>query len=133
MHRSRVGSVVIDCDDLTVGKTFWAGVLGVPTPDDDGQWAMIPGVIGDGVRLLLQKVPEPHTCKARVHLDIETDDVEAETRRLEKLGATRVGPFEDQGWVLADPLGNEFCVLRAGGTANWPERAVTWEELPSDE
>jgi hypothetical protein len=55
-----------------------------------------------------------------MHLDLETDDVEAEVRRLEALGATRYDHQQERGfdfWVLRDPWGNEFCVLHP----NFPE------------
>jgi hypothetical protein len=50
-----------------------------------------------------------------MHLDLETDDVEAEVRRLETLGATRYDHQQERGydfWVLRDPWANEFCVLQ---------------------
>lgn len=67
------------------------------------------------VRILLQKTNDEKTAKERMHLDLETDDVEAEVSRLEALGATRWDHQVERGfdfWVLRDPWGNEFCVLR---------------------
>jgi predicted enzyme related to lactoylglutathione lyase len=125
MHRSRIGSIVIDCDDYAAGVAFWSAAVGARPDGDDGRWASIPDVVG-GVRLLLQRVPEPKTSKTRVHLDIESDDTEAEVRRLEELGAKRAEPLkEGDGWILTDPCGNEFCVLTPQ-TARWPERTQTW-------
>jgi predicted enzyme related to lactoylglutathione lyase len=70
----------------------------------------------------LQQVPEAKTGKNRMHLDIETLDIEAEAARLEGLGATRVqaDQIHEHGtnWVLmADPEGNEFCVCDSGNAA----------------
>jgi predicted enzyme related to lactoylglutathione lyase len=64
-------------------------------------------------------VPEDKVAKNRMHLDIDTDDIEAEAARLEGLGATRVAaqPLHEHGtsWILmADPEGNEFCVCDGG-------------------
>ena len=66
--------------------------------------------------LLFLRVPEDKTTKNRLHIDLRPDDQAAEVARLEALGATRVsvGQGDDVSWVvLADPDGNEFCVLRA--------------------
>jgi hypothetical protein len=72
----------------------------------------------DGVSpdLLFLRVPEAKSVKNRLHLDLRPDDQDAEVRRVEGLGARRVsvGQGADASWVvLADPEGNEFCVLRA--------------------
>lgn len=67
------------------------------------------------VRILLQATADDKVSKERVHVDIETDDVDAEVRRLEALGATRLDHQQERGydfWVLRDPWGNEFCVLQ---------------------
>jgi hypothetical protein len=76
------------------------------------------GSAEDGISpdLLFLRVPEGKTTKNRLHLDLRPDDQAAEVARLEKLGAQRVwvGQTEKATWiVLADPDGNEFCVLRA--------------------
>ena len=66
------------------------------------------------IRILLQKTDDEKTSKERMHLDLETDDVEAEVRRLEALGATRWDHQKERGfdfWVMRDPWLNEFCVL----------------------
>jgi predicted enzyme related to lactoylglutathione lyase len=65
--------------------------------------------------MLLQLTGDPKVSKERMHLDIEADDVEAEVRRLEALGATRASHEQERGhdfWVMHDPWGNEFCVLQ---------------------
>jgi hypothetical protein len=73
----------------------------------------------------LQKVPEGKTAKVRVHIDIETDDVEAEVRRLEALGAGRQETVEGW-WVMEDPCGNEFCVVPIQ-SGDFPTGARQWE------
>ena len=124
MHKSRLGSLVIDCDDLEAGARFWGGALGVEARRDEG-WVSLhaPG----GRHVWLQRVPERKTSvKNRVHVDIETDDVEAEVRRLEALGATRRNETPGDGWVMLDPCGNEFCVIQPE-TEGFPDRSRTWE------
>lgn len=64
---------------------------------------------------MLQHTEDQKVSKERMHLDLETDDVEAEVQRLETLGATRWDHQQERGfdfWVLRDPWGNEFCVLQ---------------------
>lgn len=125
MHRSRLQSVVVDCDDLEAGVRFWSAALGVGVQGRNETYVVFEPVCGQ-LRFLLQRVPEPKTCKARVHLDIEADDVEAEVRRLEGLGARRQEMVEDW-WVLLDPCGNEFCVVRAY-TQWFEESARVWPD-----
>jgi hypothetical protein len=65
--------------------------------------------------VLPQRTNDEKVAKERMHLDLETDDVEAEVKRLEALGATRWDHQQERGydlWVLRDPFGNEFCVLQ---------------------
>ena len=70
----------------------------------------------DGNLVLLQRVDEPKQGKNRVHIDVYAKDIDAEAKRLEELGATRVSdPYEEHGaeWIiLNDPEGNELCVCK---------------------
>jgi len=123
MHRSRLAHFVIDVTDLDEAVAFWSAALGaeeeilgessqpvyrrIRLPDSD-------------IRILLQRTTDPKAGKERMHLDLEADDVEAEVRRLEALGATRWDHQQERGydfWVLRDPWDNEFCVLQV----NFPE------------
>jgi len=87
---------------------FWSGALGAEQhrDADDPDYAHL-GEVTPGFELYVQRVG----ASARVHLDIETDDVEAEVRRLETLGATRVEQIKTW-WVMRDPAGLVFCVVR---------------------
>lgn len=127
MHRSRLTAIVIDCQDLQGTARFWAAALGtsVVSEDDDSDptYLTLEGRAGT-LTILLQKVPEPKTCKSRLHLDIETDDIEAEVQRLEGLGARRQGAVE-HWWVMEDPAGNEFCVVPVQ-SQDFPGDAPTW-------
>ena len=110
---SRLWTVVVDAHDPASLARFWASVLDwtifyesatevVITKDDK----TFPG-------LVFVPVPESKTIKNRLHLDFRPDDRDAEVERLLGLGAVRVDIGQgEQSWVvLADPEGNEFCVL----------------------
>jgi predicted enzyme related to lactoylglutathione lyase len=112
MHRSRISAFVLDCrvDDLTAASEFWSKAIGRPIAnpdqDSDGKYAELR-TDADEPFLLLQKVDHD----ARIHLDIETDDLDAEVARLEALGAQRVA-FVKRWWVMQAPTGHRFCVVR---------------------
>jgi predicted enzyme related to lactoylglutathione lyase len=125
MHRSRIGSIVIDCDDIEAGERFWSQALAAKARPKGEQYVTL-GQEAGGLRVLLQKVPEPKTAKSRMHLDIETDDVEAEVRRLEGLGARRVRQTGGHTWLMHDPCGNEFCVVKPE-SEGFPEWTCTWD------
>jgi catechol 2,3-dioxygenase-like lactoylglutathione lyase family enzyme len=113
VHKSKLGGFIIDCrtDDLEAAAEFWSRALGMPIHE-------LPGNENDSYRGLtdaqhgldieVQTVDHP----SRVHLDIETDDIDAEVLRLEGLGAKKVGQVKDW-WVMEAPTGQRFCVVRA--------------------
>jgi len=113
MHHSRLCTLVIDCkvDDLKPAAEFWSRALGKPIAsvdqDGDGQYAELETAADEPI-ILLQRV----THEARVHLDIETDDLEAEAKRLEALGAKRVALKHERWWVMEAPSGHRFCIVR---------------------
>lgn len=113
MHHSRLCALVIDCEDqdIKADTLFWSGALGKPITsfdqDGDGKYAEL-GTSADELIVLLQRVDH----EPRVHLDIETDDLEAEAARLEKLGASRVAKVRDRWWVMQAPSGHRFCVVK---------------------
>lgn len=107
----------LDCSDLGRMAQFWQDAAGfVVDGVIEGRYVSLTG---HGVTLTLQHVDEPKTVKNRMHLDLLVEgDVEAEVRRLEALGASRLTPtareeFGQTWFVLVDPEGNEFCVARA--------------------
>jgi predicted enzyme related to lactoylglutathione lyase len=118
-HRSRLCHFVIDCDDLDRGTEFWRNALDATEEqlyEASSQVYRQLRLPDSDIRVLLQRTDDPKASKERMHLDIETDDVEAEVKRLEALGATRWDHQTERGydfWVLRDPWGNEFCVLQA--------------------
>ena len=113
--------VCVDSTDPGRPAAFWAQALGWRrTYDTPDEVVLEPpeGSPEDGVApdLLFLRVPEQKAGKNRWHLDLRPDDQAAEVARLEALGARRVGvgQGDEVSWVvLADPDGNEFCVLRA--------------------
>jgi catechol 2,3-dioxygenase-like lactoylglutathione lyase family enzyme len=127
-HRSRLAGFIIDCqtDDLEAAADFWSGALGLPRaaahPDDAGLYVRLEDAPGH-LHVEVQKVSHP----SRVHLDIETDDIEAEVRRLEQLGARRIG--EVKRWcVMEAPTGQRFCVVKM----HHPERGAPPRQWPGD-
>lgn len=117
MHPSRLCHFVIDVPDLDQGLSFWSAALNAadePLPERLRPIFRRLRLPDSEIRILLQKTSDEKVSKERMHLDLETDDVEAEASRLEALGATRWdrrGPSGLEFWVLRDPWGNEFCVL----------------------
>jgi hypothetical protein len=125
---ARIRDIVVDCRHPATLARFWAAALdayGV-APYDDAELARLraqgiapeddPTVLveaGPGVepRLFFQRVPEPRTVKNRLHFDLGADHLEVEVGRLVALGATVSREYDD--WVtLADPEGNEFCLMQ---------------------
>lgn len=111
MHHSRLGGLIIDCHtcDLQRDGEFWSKALGYPIhasdhPDDVG-YVVLDTPSGEPY-VEVQAVDHP----SRVHLDIKTDNLDAEVRRLEDLGATRVRRVKEW-WVMQAPSGHRFCVI----------------------
>ncbi len=116
----RIQCLCIDATDPAGLAFFWEAALGWRrTYDKDEQVVLEPpegsqeeGIVPD---LLFLRVPEDKAGKNRLHVDLRPDDQAAEVMRLEGLGARRIGVGQgpDANWVvMADPAGNEFCVLR---------------------
>ena len=106
--------LTLDVADLDLQTAFWCGALGYEHRGDAGQFRAISDPTGAGPRMLLQRVDDVKAGKNRLHIDIHVVDVEAEAARLVELGATitdRVAEHGLQWVVLADPEGNEFCVV----------------------
>ncbi len=125
MHRSRLGDIVIDCDggDIDEHAAFWAGALGrtVEKNSKNTRYRRLFGKPNE-IGILLQSVSHP----PRAHLDIETDDVNKEVARLEKLGASVVHRFEH--WVVMEAKsGHRFCVV-SPQLPSFDETANAWEE-----
>jgi hypothetical protein len=107
--------VVVDCKDPEAVARFWAEVLSSEIVDSSDEEVLMRPKDGSGPNLLFGKAPDEKGVKNRLHFDLRPDDQEAEVSRVLGLGATRVDIGQgDVTWeVLADPEGNEFCILRA--------------------
>ena len=127
MHRSRLSTFVIDCkvDDLEAAAEFWSKALGrevLPPDPNDPDYLQLTTSQDEPI-LSVQKVEHD----SRIHLDIESDDLEAEVARLEQLGAKRI-KFLKRWWLMEAPTGQVFCVVNPqrgplAGKANaneWP-------------
>ncbi len=124
MRRSRLAGFVIDCQDadLPAATRFWSDALGMPSLGPDGDGYLRLDASSRDLVVEVQRVPHP----SRVHLDIESDDVEAEVARLERLGARRVEQRKTW-WVLESPTGQRFCVVRARHDLAAAPGVTTWE------
>lgn len=126
MHRSRLAGFIIDCKtpDLEQAAQFWSAALGyelVAREREPSPKYRCFQTQADGLHIEVQQVSHD----SRVHLDIETDDIEAEVRRLEALGASALGKVGS--WcVMEAPTGQRFCVVRPQ-QGDFAERANQWQ------
>jgi hypothetical protein len=122
---SKFTDLAIDCADPSGLARFWCSVLGYEVQEEDGAVVTIgPPMVPEGRNrpgpvppvLTFARVPEGKVVKNRVHIDVSPAgrEQDEEVHRLLGLGARHadVGQTGDESWVtLADPEGNEFCVL----------------------
>jgi predicted enzyme related to lactoylglutathione lyase len=126
MHQSRLAGFIIDCktDDLESAAQFWSAALGHSLKDAATEPSPLYRQMNtgpDGLHIEVQQVQHD----SRVHLDIETDDIEAEVKRLEGLGATRVKQI-NTWWVMEAPTGQRFCVVRVQ-RPDFAQKANRWK------
>jgi hypothetical protein len=123
VHHSRLAGFILDCRDAEPARAaeFWGPALGLRVLGDDGPgYVRLDGAV-HGLTIEVQRVAH----ESRVHLDVESDDIEAEAARLEGLGARRVANVKT--WIVMEaPTGQRFCVVRAKqplaglpGTTRW--------------
>lgn len=127
MHKSRLAGLIIDCQtkNLAQAAEFWSKALGydIRTASEPEDEHYIPlATAPNDLHIEVQQVQHP----SRVHLDIETDDVEAEVQRLEKLGAKRLQQVRSW-WVMEAPTGQRFCVVRPQ-RSNFDTEANLWQD-----
>ena len=111
----RFSEICIDAHDIDALAAWWSSVLGWPAePTDDGD-AILRAPAGAGPDWLFLAVPDDKVVKNRIHFDFTPDDQQVEVDRVLALGARHVdiGQGEQTWVVLADPEGNEFCILAA--------------------
>ena len=127
---ARISHTSVDSRDAHAQSVWWGQVLGFvedpDNPNEPGDEECMISAPDGGMRLLFIEVPEPKSVKNRLHLDLVPDEGtrDQELERLLGLGARTVDDLrrpDGTGWVvLADPEGNEFCILRSDA-----ERAAT--------
>ena len=113
--------IVVDAHDLPGLARFWTQVLGWRVLSERDREVVIGPSVDSPVGICFMPVTEPKQLKNRLHLDLTTaaDDRDAEVERVLRLGARRVdiGQTGEESWtVLADPEGNEFCIVRPKST-----------------
>ncbi|CAN5836399.1 hypothetical protein BH23ACT11_BH23ACT11_27360 [soil metagenome] len=124
MHRSRLGALIVDCrtDGLDDAAEFWGRALGyLARKTDDENYVLLESGPNE-LQIEVQKVDHP----SRVHIDIESHDIEAEVRRLEKLGAKPLEKVKSW-WVMEAPTGQRFCVIEPQ-RSEFVNEANVWEE-----
>jgi predicted enzyme related to lactoylglutathione lyase len=111
----RWGFVTVDAADPAGLAAFWSAVLERPVEGSWRQFTWLAAPDG-GPKLAFQQVDDDRVGKNRVHLDLGAADIDAAAARLESLGATALRVVEEGElrWiVMADPEGNELCVMQA--------------------
>ena len=126
MHKSRLGGLIIDCqtDDLDSAGEFWSKALGLQIKASNAQYDekyVLLNTAENELDIEVQQV----THDSRVHIDIETNDIEAEASRLEKLGARRIDKV-DHWVVMQAPTGQRFCLVKPQ-RSEFESQANIWE------
>lgn len=121
MHKSRLAGFIIDCQgtEPPLAAEFWSSALGMKSVASEGLYVGLDSQSRD-LNIEVQRVEHP----SRLHLDIESTDVDLEADRLEALGARRIEKVHTW-WVMEAPTGHRFCVVRAKnpdapGFTSWP-------------
>ena len=122
---ARFTELIVDAADPPTLARWWADVLGWRVTEEDDEGVEIADPAGALPTIVFGPVPEPKTAKNRLHIDVNPVgcDQDEELQRLLSMGATLadVGQGEEVTWVvLADPEGNEFCLLRRTVEASGP-------------
>jgi len=112
------GFVTLDCHDPEQLSRFWSALMEVEVEGRWGEYVILAPQPKRGVRLGLQKVPEPKQGKNRMHIDFMVRDLDEAKAKVLELGGSLVENHEDADyhwWVAADPEGNEFCIVAGAG------------------
>ena len=111
--RMRVNALIVDAADPVRLAAFWSELLGRPVVGRTGPYVWLQRE--NGLGLGFQETDEPKSGKNRMHVDISSSDPAAEQQRVEALGGRRLEQYADGGFlVMADPEGNEFCIIPEG-------------------
>jgi predicted enzyme related to lactoylglutathione lyase len=108
-----IKDLIIDCAEPERLASFWGQLLGRPIAARTGPYVWLRRENGLGMGF--QQVTEPKAGKNRMHFDLASNDPAAQQRRVESLGGRRLEEYESGGFlVMADPEGNEFCIIPQG-------------------
>lgn len=110
-----LSKIYIDVSDLELSGRFWSELLGLnaslPRQDPLGGWFLDLKDASGATTVVLQRVPEPHTVKNRVHMDIDVENLTDAISQVEATGGSLVREMRSGFAVMADPDGNEFCLI----------------------
>lgn len=109
----QINALIVDATDPELLAAFWSKLLGRPIVGRTGPyvWLRREKSLGLG----FQQTAHPKSGKTRIHFDITSPDSAAEQQRVEALGGRRLKQYDDGGFlVMADPEGNEFCIIPEG-------------------
>ena len=110
----RFSHLVIDCIDADRLAEFWSEALGVEVAARWNQYVMLTATVEGAPVVAFQEVPEPKQGKNRVHIDLEVQDLDEASARVEALGGSVIEDHEEDDVhvrVVADPEGNELCLV----------------------
>ncbi|MFD4631044.1 VOC family protein [Streptomyces sp. NPDC058284] len=109
----QINALILDAKDPERLAAFWSELLGRPIVGRTGPYVWLRRENGLGMGIQRNDAPDPG--KNRMHFDLESPDPAAEQRRVETLGGRRLQGYDDGGFlVMADPEGNEFCIIPEG-------------------
>ncbi|MGW4446580.1 VOC family protein [Streptomyces sp. NPDC004682] len=109
----RINALIVDATDPERLAAFWSALLGRAVVSRTGPYVWLRRE--DGLGIGFQRTAAPKSGKNRMHFDVTAADPAAEQRRVEALGGRRLTEYDDGGFlVMADPEGNEFCVIPEG-------------------
>jgi predicted enzyme related to lactoylglutathione lyase len=110
MQRAEIVDVIVDCENPNRVARFWAALLERPIDGEKGPYVWLERRAGIG--LGFQKVLDPKATKNRMHVDVAVADMSTAVSAIEALGGRRLPGYERGGFlVMADPEGNEFCLI----------------------
>ena len=116
-----IGSIVVNTNDMDRAIAFWTAALGYEIRSSEPSFTVLHDPDNHWTFLALQKTDKPKAGLNRLHLDLFSGDQAGEISRLEALGAVRIPwdyPEDNDFVVMADPDGNEFCIIQNNVTRN---------------
>ncbi|MGB9995647.1 VOC family protein [Streptomyces pseudogriseolus] len=129
---AQINALIVDATDPERLAAFWSEVLGRPVVGRTGPYVWLRRENGLGLGFQRTDAPKSGSGKNRVHIDVAAADPAAEQRRIEGLGGRRLEGYDGGFLVMADPEGNEFCVIPAGPFELDDEGRAHYLDRPAD-